>query len=304
MSSPPKTAAGKGSCPPTPPRCRSTNPARRGDGSGSPSTKLPPEYTKAPGRPPPGRRHRQLLSARGFSLPSLTPSRRSGSGFGHRTPERRRPRRSRPEPRTLCAETKTRLRPPLPLLPRPGTPRSLSGARSRLFRSEPGGGGRRCPAERDSPAEGEATNPPFIPNSTGARGAVLLPAFSPPLAGGAQPRSGAAAARVAARPGGPTPEPRGLRRRARRALPGKGWSRTRRTDTPPAAPPVLARRELPLKEILIFQPSWSWRKASEREPSIQRGAAPCQQPPAAAAAPQPRRARFHGALTLKPTEGG
>lgn len=160
------------------PRCRSPNPAPPGDGGGSPSPKLPPSKRDPV---PPGRGHRQLLSARGFSLSSPAPSRRSGGGFGYRTPERRRPR---PEPRTLCAETKTCPGPRLLLgairLARSGTPRSGSGAKTRVARSKPGGDGA-APRSGIHPPRGGTTQLTLLLSSTPLErgGDPLLPTFSP-----------------------------------------------------------------------------------------------------------------------------
>lgn len=297
---PPATAAGEGSCPRPPPAPR---PEPRNAGRRQREPEAPHSLRAAPAAPCPGRAPTAPL--RPGDLPSLLslprqpppaaprqrvrlpdtgtpPPRHSGWSLAHFV--------LRQKPVRAFFSSFSPVRPALPAREAPVP----SGAKS-LFPRSKLRAQRRCPADRASLSKGERIIPRSIPNSAGARGWASR---------GAQTRSGVDAARVATRPGGPMLEPRGLRQRARRALPGKGWSRTRHTDTPSAAPPVLARQELPLKEILIFQPSRSWRKASKREPSIQRGAAPCQQPPAADAAALPRRARFHGALTPKPTEGG
>lgn len=149
------------------------------------------EHTKAPTAPRPG-------GGTDSSSPAgVSPRfRGSGSGFGYRTPERCRPRRCRPEPRTLRAETKTRPGPfPLPSpcatqVARPGTPWFPSGARNRFSRSKPGER-RPCLGDRDSLSKGGIIQRPFLPNSTGARGAALLPALSPAPAGAAESRSAA-----------------------------------------------------------------------------------------------------------------
>lgn len=139
--------------PPVPQR----KPRSAGRRQRKPEDKIAPEYTKAPGRPPPGRRHRQLLSARGFSLPSLAPSRRSGSGFGHRTPERRRPQHSRPEPRILCAETKTRPRPPSP----PRDPPVPQRGQEPLISLRAGGGDGAAPRSGIHPPRGRRRTLPL-----------------------------------------------------------------------------------------------------------------------------------------------
>lgn len=128
---------------------------------------------------------------------------------------------------TLCRD-KNLPGPPPP--PRCDPPRSLGDPPIRQRSQNPrcslkAGGRRRCPAVRDSPSKGgdDTINPPFILDSTRARGGSPSSYVLSPPEGAAEPRgSGMDAARVAARPGGHTPELRGLRRRARRALPGQG----------------------------------------------------------------------------------
>lgn len=117
------------------------------------------EHTKAPTTPRPGG------GTDNSSPAGVSPRFR---GFGYRTPERRRPRRCRPEPRTLRAETKTRPGPfPLPSpsatqVARPGTPWFPSEARNRFSRSKPGER-RPCLGDRDSLSEGGDNSASFSP---------------------------------------------------------------------------------------------------------------------------------------------
>lgn len=141
-----QTAAGKGSCPRSPPGAAAQAPHRGATAAAAPAQNCLPSTQKPP--PPPARAEAPAAPLRPGFLPfplppSPAPSRHSGSGFGYRTPERR---RLRPEPCTLRAETKTRPGPLLLLLlpgatrlARPGTPRSPSGASSRFARSKPAG---------------------------------------------------------------------------------------------------------------------------------------------------------------------
>lgn len=299
---PPNTAGGEGSCPrpPPAPRPEPRNAGRR---------QWEPEHDTASEQPPPppARAGAPTAPLRPGDLPSLpvppstAPSRRSGSGFGYRTPERRRPWHSDRSSAHFVPRQNPVRAPLLLLLPgtipaSPAREPPVPQRGQKPLSSLKAGGATALPRGAGLTLQGGENYSPFY-SQLHRSSRVGEPRSADPVGGrcgtrGHSPRrSHAGASRVKAAG-------------ADKLCRGRGWSRTRHTDTPSAAPPVLARRELPLKEILIFQPSRSWRKASKREPSIQRGAAPCQQPPAADAAAPPRRARFHGALTLKPTEGG
>lgn len=88
----PRTAAGEGSCPRPPPAPR---PESRIAGRRQREPEARHRLRAAPAAPSPGRGTHSSVPTGGSSFPSIppspAPSRRSGSGFGYRTPEHRRP---------------------------------------------------------------------------------------------------------------------------------------------------------------------------------------------------------------------